>query len=63
MHNIIVLVTGERGESLRSPPLNKSEPFKHSAQISANDPKRTYIITAKRMISGDVLKYRNGFFI
>ncbi len=25
--------------------------------------KRAYIMTAKRMISGDVLKYRNGFFI
>jgi hypothetical protein len=24
---------------------------------------RTYIITAKRMISGDVLKYRHGFLI
>jgi len=24
---------------------------------------RTYIVTAKRMISGDVLKYRNGFLI
>ena len=25
--------------------------------------KRTYIITARRITSGEVLKYRNGFFI
>jgi len=31
--------------------------------ISPASGNRTYIITAKRMVSGDVLKYRNGFCV
>jgi hypothetical protein len=37
--------------------------WRKSSTCCSESGNRTYIITAKRMISGDVLKYRNGFLI
>ncbi len=37
--------------------------WSRSSTCRSDSGKRTYIITAKRMTSGEVLKYRNGFLI